>query len=594
MRTKTSKEIDFKYNFGVYWNLLKKYKLILGFLVFFILLREVKVVLEKFLFKIVLDRGTDFSAGVLTQDAFVSILIVLAWIFLGTILIGALSGWVRLHLLNKLETNVIADVKRKYFDHIVELDHDFHSTHKTGSMISRIGRGANAVERMTDVITFNFVTLFFQLILVSFSLIYLDITSALIIALTVVIFIVYSFVVQRKQEVSNIEANKAEDIEKGNVADILTNIDSVKYYGKENAIKERFVNLSETSRKALLKNWNYFRWMNLGQNFILSAGIFSLLYFSINNFLQGEITIGTLAFIYTTFAGLIVYVFGFVHGLRGFYRSMADFQDLFDYGRVSNKIKDKSNAPNLKIGLGTLEFKDVDFNYGKRKMLRKFNLKILENEKVAFVGHSGCGKTTLVKLLNRFYDVNGGSILIDGKDIRNFKQESVRSETGIVPQECVLFDDTIYNNISFANPKASRKDVLNAIKFAQLDKIIMNFSDKENTIVGERGVKLSGGEKQRVSIARAILANKKILILDEATSALDSETEYEIQKDLQKLLKGRTSIIIAHRLSTIMNADRIVVLKNGEIIQMGTHSELIGKSGEYKKLWNLQKGGYIR
>ena len=334
--------------------------------------------------------------------------------------------------------------------------------------------------------------------------------------------------------------------------------------------------------------------MNLGQNFILSAGIFSLLYFSINNFLQGEITIGTLAFIYTTFAGLIVYVFGFVHGLRGFYRSMADFQDLFDYGRVSNKIKDKSNAPNLKIGLGTLEFKDVDFNYGKRKMLRKFNLKILENEKVAFVGHSGCGKTTLVKLLNRFYDVNGGSILIDGKDIRNFKQESVRSETGIVPQECVLFDDTIYNNISFANPKASRKDVLNAIKFAQLDKIIMNFSDKENTIVGERGVKLSGGEKQRVSIARAILANKKILILDEATSALDSETEYEIQKDLQKLLKGRTSIIIAHRLSTIMNADRIVVLKNGEIIQMGTHSELIGKSGEYKKLWNLQKGGYIR
>ena len=228
------------------------------------------------------------------------------------------------------------------------------------------------------------------------------------------------------------------------------------------------------------------------------------------------------------------------------------------------------------------------------QFFQDFNLKIRENEKVAFVGHSGCGKTTLVKLLNRFYDVNSGEILIDGKNINDFKQDSIRSETGIVPQECVLFDDTIYNNIRFADPGASRKEVLSAIRFAQLDEIIANFPDKEKTIVGERGVKLSGGEKQRVSIARAILADKKILLLDEATSALDSETEYEIQKDLQKLLRGRTSIIIAHRLSTIMNADRIVVLKRGKIIQMGKHNDLIREDGEYKKLWNLQKGGYIK
>ena len=287
-------------------------------------------------------------------------------------------------------------------------------------------------------------------------------------------------------------------------------------------------------------------------------------------------------------------MFGFVHGLRGFYRSMADFQDLFYYGKLSNNIKDKPSAKNLKIEKGTLEFKDVHFYYGKRKLFQDFNLKIRENEKVAFVGHSGCGKTTLVKLLNRFYDVNSGEILIDGKNINDFKQDSIRSETGIVPQECVLFDDTIYNNIRFADPGASRKEVLSAIRFAQLDEIIANFPDKEKTIVGERGVKLSGGEKQRVSIARAILADKKILLLDEATSALDSETEYEIQKDLQKLLRGRTSIIIAHRLSTIMNADRIVVLKRGKIIQMGKHNDLIREDGEYKKLWNLQKGGYIK
>jgi len=282
--------------------------------------------------------------------------------------------------------------------------------------------------------------------------------------------------------------------------------------------------------------------------------------------------------------------------MRGFYRSLADFQDLFEYGKIENDIKDKPGVKDSEIRKGEIEFKNVSFHYGRKKAfsLNNFSLKIKKNEKVALVGHSGCGKTSLIKLLYRLYDVNSGEILIDGKNIEDFKQESLRSELSIVPQECVLFDDTIFNNIKFSNPKASRKQVFAAIKFAQLDKLIKNFPKKENTIVGERGVKLSGGEKQRVSIARAILANKKILVLDEATSALDSETENEIQRDLKKLLEGRTSIIIAHRLSTIMNSDRIIVLKGGKIIQQGKHSKLIKQSGEYKKLWNLQKGGYIK
>ncbi|MBT4165827.1 ABC transporter ATP-binding protein [archaeon] len=594
MRTKSSKEIDFKYNFRIYWNLLKKYKLLMFLVVLFVLIKEIRVIVDKFLFKVIIDNGTDFNTGILTRTAFTNILIIVGAVFITFFILTSISNWLRIHFLNRLENNVITDLKRKFFNHILKLDHNFHTTHKTGSLISRIGRGAGAVERMTDIISFNFITLILQLTLVFFSLIYLETFSAMIMLITVIIFISYSFILQRLQEKSNIEANKAEDVEKGNVADIFTNIDSVKYYGKEKVVEDKFVKLSDTTRAFYLKNWDYFRWMSAGQSLILGTGTFVLLYFSLVKFLNGQISLGTLTFIYTTFAGLLVYIFGFVHGLRGFYRSMADFQELFEYNRFENEIKDKNNAPNLKISKGTIEFKNVNFNYGRRKFLQDFNLKINENEKVAFVGHSGCGKTTLVKLLNRFYDVNQGSILIDNKDIREFKQESIRSETGIVPQECVLFDDTIYNNIKFSNPKATRKQVLSAIKFAQLDKVIENFQDKENTIVGERGVKLSGGEKQRVSIARAILANKKILVLDEATSALDSETENEIQKDLQKLLKGRTSVIIAHRLSTIMNADRIIVLKKGRIIQMGKHSELIQQKGEYKKLWNLQKGGYIK
>ena len=189
--------------------------------------------------------------------------------------------------------------------------------------------------------------------------------------------------------------------------------------------------------------------------------------------------------------------------------------------------------------------------------------------------------------------MESGQILIDGQNISDVKQESLRGEMSIVPQECVLFDDTIYNNVAFSKPNASKEEVLEAMKFAQLDKIFGDFPLRENTIVGERGVRLSGGEKQRVSIARAILANKKILILDEATSSLDSKTEHEIQNDLKKLMEGRTTIIIAHRLSTIMHADEIIVLERGKIVQKGNHFELIRKSGTYKELWDLQKGGYI-
>jgi ATP-binding cassette subfamily B protein len=305
-------------------------------------------------------------------------------------------------------------------------------------------------------------------------------------------------------------------------------------------------------------------------------------------------TLGELTFIYTVYGNIVAPMFGFVYGIRGFYRAMADFQDLFEYGKLQNEIKDKYNAEKLKIKKGEIVFDNISFNYGKRKLFENFNLNIKPNEKVALVGHSGCGKTSLIKLLYRFYDLIGGRILIDGKDVKEVKQESLRSEMSIVPQEAILFDDTVYNNIAFANPSAKKEDVLKAIKFAQLDKIIENFPEKENTIVGERGVRLSGGEKQRVSIARAILANKKILVLDEATSALDSETEAEIQKDLKKLLEGRTSIIIAHRLSTIMNADRIIVMKQGKIIEQGNHEQLLKQNGEYYKLWALQKGGYIK
>ena len=586
--------MDIKHNLRTYGSLIKKYKGLFFLTTFVILLAEGTKVIDKFLFKLIIDKGTFFTDGSLVVENFISLLFLIAVVFISIIVFRALLNWIKFSLINNLEVKMIFDLKKKFFNHIIHLSHSFHTSHKTGSLISRLVRGGSAVERMTDVLVFNTFPLIFQFGAVIFSLLYFDRVSAIVVALTMVSFILYSFFIQRAQQEHLIFANRMEDREKAYVSDVFTNIDSIKYFGKENSIKNRFKLLNGMTVGAFLRSWNFIRWMDAGQSLIIGVGTFFLIYFPLMKLLSGELSIGTLVFIYTIYGNLMPPLYGFVHGMRNVYRAMADFEDLFQYAKFSNEIKDKVNAKRLTIKQGTITFKDLWFKYHDRYVLKEFDLNIKKNEKIAIVGHSGSGKSTLVKLLYRLHDPTRGKILIDGKKISDFKQESLRNELSIVPQECVLFDDTIYNNIAFSNPKASEKDVWRAIRFAQLDKTIRDFPKQEKTIVGERGVKLSGGEKQRVSIARALLANKKILVLDEATSSLDSETEHEIQSDLAKLMRGRTAIIIAHRLSTIMHADKIIVIEKGKIIQVGSHRQLIKKQGVYKKLWNLQKGGYIK
>ncbi|HLC55660.1 MAG TPA: ABC transporter ATP-binding protein [Candidatus Nanoarchaeia archaeon] len=586
--------INFKYNLKIYWSFLRKYKKLFFWITFFTIILELVMLVDKILFKIVVDYGTKYFSNDITREAFISLLIFILAIFLIMMIVRAAGRWFSLHLVNKMSSSLIRDLKTRFFNHLIHLSHRFHTTHKTGSLISRLSRGAGAIDSMTDFIIFNTLPLIIQMIIASISLIYFDWVTALIVVFIALLFIGHSLLIQGLQKRANVMSNQQEDAEKANMGDIFTNIESIKYFGKENNIKDKYANITNKTRNYQLNFWGYFRWLDAGHSFIITLGTLLLMYVSITRFLDHKMTIGTLVFIYSTYGGLIGPLFGFVGGIRSFYRAMADFESLFQYGKIKNDIKDKKDAKDLVIKDGNIEFRNVSFRYHKRGIIKKLNLKINKNQKIAFVGHSGSGKTTLVKLLFRFYDVQKGEILIDGKNINDFKQESLRSELSVVPQECVLFDDTIYNNILFSNPTATRREVLQAMKFAQLDKIINKFPNKDNTIVGERGVKLSGGEKQRVSIARAILANKKIIVLDEATSSLDSQTESEIKKDLERLLENRTAIIIAHRLSTIMKADKIVVFKDGEIVQMGNHNELIRQKGLYRKFWNLQKGGYIK
>jgi len=588
------RKIHFKRNFKEYFSIVALHKWTFIALILSVIITESLFIADKFLYKWLIDDAEGFVANVITQSAFLTTATLILAFYLGIVIARSFGNWFNGHILAILKPKMMMDLKEKYFSHIMTLSHKFHSEHKTGSLISRLNRGTSAIEGMTDIFAFQAGPLIVQLIMVFISIAIFTIKPAIALVLITLAFVFYSVYWQNKQKKTQVAFNESKDRESGYIADVLTNIESVKYFGEEMRIDKKYQKLSDKTRKLLSKYWDYFSIMGLGQFLIIGLGLVALIYFPLMEFINGTMSLGTVVFIYSLYGNVAGNLFRFVWGIRTFYRSMGDMEDLFQYKEYENEIKDKPNAKKLNIQKGSIELDNVTFGYEKKKkILKNFSLDIKPNEKVALVGHSGSGKTTIVKLLNRLYDVNKGSIKIDGNDLRDVKQQSLRSETGIVPQEAILFDDTIYNNIKFSKPNATRKEVLKAIKFAQLDKIIAGFPKKENTIVGERGVKLSGGEKQRVSIARAILADRKVLILDEATSALDSRTENEIQKALQKLLKGRTSIIIAHRLSTIMNADRIIVMKKGRIVEEGNHNELIKKGGEYSSLWDLQKGGYL-
>jgi ATP-binding cassette subfamily B protein len=586
-------EIDFKYNLKVYFGFLTKYKWAALVLVGLAFLISSLDLVQNYAFKLIIDKATLFMGHQMASDPFQQFLMIVFAVLLGVTSTRVLGRWIYLRNINLLESDLIADIKRYYFNHLLTLSHGFHTTHKTGSLISRLSRGSGAVETMTDVMIFQYVPLLFQLAFAATSIVYFTLPVGLVVLATTFAYIAFSFLMNEKQRRANALYNNMSDLEKGNISDVFTNIESIKYFAKERDVQNRYAALSKKTKELQLDFWNSYKLMESGQLLILGLGSFFLIFFSLRDLTAGRIGIGTFVFIFTTYGSLMAPLSGFVFGIRNMYRALADFEDLFQYGKAENDIKDKPGASSLLVEKGDIEFKDVLFQYKKRRILGGFSLRVPAHQKVAVVGPSGAGKTTLIRLLFRLYDLEGGQITIDGTDISAVTQGSLRESMSMVPQECILFDDSLYNNIAFSNPAASREAVFNAMRFAQLETFIAGLPLKENTIVGERGVKLSGGEKQRVSIARALLADKRILILDEATSSLDSETEHAIQEGLKDLMKGRTSILIAHRLSTIMSADIIVVLDKGKVVQQGRHQDLIKEQGLYKKLWNLQKGGYI-
>ena len=519
-----------------YFNLVKKYKFTFLLLVFLVFFTELLNISNNYVFKFFTDKCSAFIANTVTKNEFLSFILILGLIFLVIQLLEGIVLWVRMHVLNRLETNMILDVKKRFFNHIIELSYKFFFTNKIGALISSLLRGSRAIEEITDVFVFQFLSFVFRFVIVSLSLIYLDFFSLVIVFVTIIVYMFYAFYFSSKGRLARAEANKADDIEKSIVSDTLTNVESIKYFGREDAVKRKYAKVAEKTNFLFLKSWDISRWRESGLVIISSLGLICLLYYAVLRFIQGELTVGDIVFLYMTYGSLLEGLYSFERGIRGYYRGMTDFASLSAYDKFKNEIIDRSNAKELNIKEPSIEFNDVDFSYNKKLILNKFNLSVESYKKIALVGPSGSGKTTVIRLLYRLFDVDHGEIIVDGRNIKDYQQESLRSEMSIVPQECILFDDTIYHNIKFANSQAKRRDVLRAIRFAQLDKVMNHFPNGINTIVGERGIKLSGGEKQRISIARAILANKKILVLDEATSALDSKTEFEIRRALDRLM----------------------------------------------------------
>ncbi|MFH0701347.1 MAG: ABC transporter ATP-binding protein [Candidatus Woesearchaeota archaeon] len=596
----SKQKVDLKYTLKVFWSFVRKYRWLFYGIIFMMFLNELVHFFDNFLFKYLIDKATLFNKGQIDITTFSSVVLIALGVYLGVKLVGAVIWFFTFKFINRLESKVMNDIENKSFWHIINLSYRFHINKRTGSLISKFTRGVSKVESFTDAVIFNFAPSIFRLILSFGVVFYLDIPTAIALMIMCVVFVLMGIIATSLQRVSQDQANDSEDELKHNLSDVFINIETVKYFAKEELTHNYFSRLSQKLKDARRHFWDYFSWYFALEAIIFAFGFVAIFYLSFSSFRAGKIGLGDITLIYTAVLTLIPQLFSLMHGYRNFIRSSVDVSDLFAMFKEENEVKDVEKAPGLKVGSGEIEFNDVCFSYPrgwiKKRLdqdvlIRNFSLFIHQNTKVAIVGPSGSGKTTIVKLLYRLFDLNSGEIKIDGQDISHVTQESLRDSMSIVPQEPLLFNNTIYFNVAYAHPKASEKEVWKAIKMARLDTLINRLPQKEKTEIGERGVKLSGGEKQRISIARALLANKKILVLDEATSSLDSETEREIQKDLDVLMLNRTTIMIAHRLSTIMNADLIVVLDQGKVVEMGTHQQLLKlKKGLYRRLWEIQQG----
>ncbi len=491
----------------------------------------------------------------------------------------------------RVTQQAVRHISLQVFRHLHGLSLRFHLERQTGALTRDMERGSRSINSLISYTLYSILPTLVEIgLVIGILLLNYDAIFAIVTLMTLGTYITFTVVVTNMRTALRRQANELDSAANARAIDSLINYETVKYFNNEAFEARRYDEEIEKWTGAQLKNQFSLSALNVGQAIIVSIGVTIMMWLAAQRVASGEMTIGDIVLVNAFLIQLYIPLnfLGVIY--RELRQALTDIERMFGLLKQEEEVADASDALSLPVGPAGVRFENVCFAYDpKRQILVDVNFEIPAGHTVAVVGHSGSGKSTLARLLYRFYDVGSGAIRINGYDLRQLKQISLRSAIGIVPQDTVLFNDTLYYNIQYGRPEASREEVEAVAAAAQLTSFIAHLPDGMQTRVGERGLKLSGGEKQRVAIARALLKNPAILIFDEATSALDSQTEKAIQAQLELAAEGRTALVIAHRLSTIMNANQIIVMDAGRIVERGTHSELLALSGHYARMWALQQ-----
>ena len=499
-------------------------------------------------------------------------------------------GELRNAIFSKVTQKAITQITLNTFKHLHSLSLQFHLGRQTGALSKFIDRGSKGINFLLTYMLFNVIPTIIEIFFVAgiLAIIY-GFKYALVTLVTIGLYLAITFIVTQWRVKFRRQMNEADNAVSTKLVDSLLNFETVKYFNNEEHEFNRLRESLDKYESSSITNQYTLSYLNIAQSVVIMTGIAIMLILSAYDIKAGMISIGGFVVINAYMMQLYqpLYFFGTV--IREIRQSLIDMENLFTLWDEKPNIKDSDHSIDLS-DKASIEFRNVSFDYDpKRTIIKDISFKVPNGKKVALVGPTGAGKSTISRLLFRFYDPKQGSVFINNQDIKDMSQISLRRLIGVVPQDTVLFNDTIYYNISYGDPKASQEEVYKSAKGADIHNFVMGLPDGYNTVVGERGLKLSGGEKQRVAIARAILKNPSIYFFDEATSALDSTTEKEIQKNLLAISKNKTTLVIAHRLSTAADADEIMVLEKGEITERGNHEKLLQMQGKYAEMWNKQK-----